>query len=138
MASNFTHLSITREPIGSPHMTQGSEWGSLLTFAGIVRGHEDGRPIRGIHYTAYEDMARTTLSRIARTGRDQFASHGLWIEHRLGFVPAGDPSLFLGIGTPHSKEGLEILSWYLRQVKTEIPIWKEPVSANSPTQQAPI
>jgi molybdopterin synthase catalytic subunit len=85
MPSNFVFLSITREPIDPPNMPQGSEWGSLLTFAGIVRGHEGPAPIQGINYTAYEEMARTTLAEIAREGREKFAAHGLWIEHRIGF-----------------------------------------------------
>jgi molybdopterin synthase catalytic subunit len=134
MAPNFTYLSVTRDPIYPPNLPKGSEWGSVLSFAGIVRGHEDGSPIQGINYTAYEDMARATLTKIANEGREQFAAHGLWIEHRIGFVPTAEPSLFLEIGTPHSKEGSDALSWYLRQVKTKLPIWKEPVPSATQAQ----
>ncbi|MEM7146694.1 MAG: molybdenum cofactor biosynthesis protein MoaE [Verrucomicrobiota bacterium] len=125
MPPSFTHLSITPDPLSPPKLPHNTAWGSQLTFAGIVRGHENGTPIKGINYHVYLSLAKATIDKIAENGRAKFEPHGLWIEHRFNFVPAGEPSLYIAIGTPHSKEGNDILTWYLQTVKSTLPVWKE-------------
>ena len=40
--------------------------GAAILFLGVVRDHNEGRPVDGIHYEAYRDMAEAELRRIAR------------------------------------------------------------------------
>jgi len=100
-----------------------------LSFEGEVRGIEDGRRITGIRYSAYLPMAVRELKKLADAGRQKFPPHKLLIHHSLGVVDAGAPSVIIAVGTPHSALAFEIAQWYLNGLKTQIPIWKEPVFA---------
>ena len=127
MAKKLFHVALTQKEIILPPEEEDAGKGARITFAGIVRGSENDRPIEGIRYSAYEPMAESELLRIARESRESFPGHDLWVEHRLGTVPAGQPSLYIMVATPHSKEGFEIMTWCLHAVKTRVPIWKEPL-----------
>ena len=101
-----------------------------MQFYGIVRDCEDGRQITGIDYRAYPPMAEAKLSGIALEGAGLFEEHTLKLHHRIGFVPAAEPSVIIRVTTRHSQAAFDICRHYLRRLKTEIPIWKPPVFAD--------
>lgn len=103
------------------------EEGAEVQFLGTVRGIEDGRVITGIDYSAYLPMAEKTLIALLEKGRQTHEAHRVFIQHRLGFVAAQQPSLLLRIHTKHSAAAFEICQWYLKEIKTRVPIWKKPV-----------
>lgn len=126
MSKELFHISLTHNRLEIPALPGNTECGAHLAFSGVVRGMEGGKLIDGILYSAYEEMAKPLLEQIAAEGRARFTDHGLWIEHRLGFVPAGEPSLYLLVTTAHSPEAFEITRWYLHEIKTRLTVWKEP------------
>lgn len=103
------------------------EEGAEVQFLGTVRGMEGGRAITGIDYSAYLPMAEKTLTSLLEKGRTQHGPHRVFIQHRLGFVAVEEPSLLLRVHTKHSAEAFEICQWYLKEIKTTVPIWKKPV-----------
>jgi molybdopterin synthase catalytic subunit len=104
-----------------------SEEGAEVQFLGTVRGTETGQSITGIDYSAYLPMAEKTLADLIEKGRARHGPHRVFIQHRLGFVAALEPSLLLRVHTKHSAEAFEICQWYLKEIKTTVPIWKKPV-----------
>lgn len=130
-AIGAAHLSISPTPVnqiaplGTHHSD--SSCGAVLSFEGEVRGIEDGRPIRGIRYSAYLPMAIRELEKLGISGKAKFPDHRLLIHHVLGFVAAGEASVVISVATPHSALAFEITRWYLQELKTRIPIWKEPI-----------
>jgi fumarate hydratase class II len=46
---------------------------------------------------------------------------------RLGFVPAREPSIIILVRTKHSALSFDLCRWYLKEIKTSVPIWKKPV-----------
>ncbi len=123
---------LSEEPIVSGLAPFAPEEGAEVRFLGIVRGSEAGEPIRGIDYSAYLPMAEKTLASLLETGRNSHGPHRVFVQHRLGFVAAEQPSLLLCVQTKHSAEAFAICQWYLHQIKTSVPIWKQPVSRASP------
>jgi len=109
-------------------MPPSREHGADLRFLGVVRDTENGAPIAGIRYSHYEGMALAELERIGAAMREEWPEHLAWVHHRVGFVAAGEASLFIRVLTRHSAPGFEILSEYLRRVKASLPVWKEIVS----------
>lgn len=101
--------------------------GAEVRFLGTVRGMEDGRPISGIDYSAYLPMAEKMLGALVEQGRLEHGPHEVFIQHRLGFVAAEQPSIVIRVRTRHSAEAFELCRWYLKQVKTRVPVWKRPV-----------
>ena len=55
--------------------------------------------------------------------------HRVFIQHRLGFVAAEQPSIVIRVRTKHSAESFDLCRWYLKEIKTSVPIWKKPVFA---------
>ena len=123
----MTKIEITEGAVPDRLLPHSLENGAELRFLGVVRESEEGRRLEGIRYTAYDAMSRALLEEIAEEGSTRFSSHHLAIVHRIGFVPAGEPSILIEVSFPHSGESFDACHWYLREIKTRVPIWKEPI-----------
>lgn len=99
--------------------------GADFRFHGVVRDREDGAPIQGIDYSAYESMALREFEKIGAAMAEEHPEHLARVHHRTGFVPAGEASLLIRVQTKHSAEGFEILRDYLRRIKETVPVWKK-------------
>lgn len=103
------------------------EEGACLRFLGTVRESEQGKRIVGIEYSAYESMAIKELERLCHDFQEAgHADHRVFIQHRLGFVSAREPSIVIDVFTKHSAEGFELCQKYLAAIKKRVPIWKKP------------
>lgn len=115
---------LSEEPIiPDAHLFQENE-GAEVQFLGVVRGSEDGAPIQGIDYSVYRPMAEKMLSELVVRGAAEHGVHRVFIQHRLGFVAAEVPSIIIRVWTKHSAEAFDLCRWYLKEVKTSVPIWK--------------
>jgi len=121
------NLSISEVPVNLNAVSFENRMGADLQFLGIVRADEHGRKLKGIHYSAYQTMAERRLAEIAAEGIRLYGPHPLTIHHVVGFVATGDASVVIRLSLPHSAEAFEATRWYLAQLKTEVPIWKEPI-----------
>lgn len=121
-------IALTTEPLAADQPAFAPDEGAEAQFLGIVRETEDGQRISGIDYTAYEPMALSLLRDLpARAAGAFHAPHRAIIRHRLGFVPAREPSIIIRVRAKHSAEAFDLCRWYLREIKTTVPIWKRPV-----------
>jgi molybdopterin synthase catalytic subunit len=109
-----------------PDMPGGAEAGAILDFRGVVRGLEDGRAIQGIRYEVHEIMAQSQLERLGREAAARFALLDVFIRHRVGFVAAGEASLFIRLTARHRGESLKAMVWLIDELKQKVPIWKHP------------
>jgi molybdopterin synthase catalytic subunit len=123
-------LILSEEPIQTAQTVFKAGEGAEVQFLGVVRGEEDGKAITGIDYSAYLPMAEKMLSELAERGAREHGPHRLFIQHRLGFVAAEQPSIVIRVRTKHSAEAFELCRWYLKEIKTCVPIWKKPVFEN--------
>jgi molybdopterin synthase catalytic subunit len=129
MAADPLPFLLSTDPIkpGAPSFASGE--GAEVQFLGVVRGEEDGRPISGIDYTAYLPMAEKMLRELIERGEREHGPHRVFIQHRLGFVANEEPSIIIRVQTRHSAEAFDICRWYLKEIKTSVPIWKRAVFA---------
>ena len=118
-------LSSDPIPDSTPSFADGE--GAEVRFLGVVRAIEDGRAISGIDYSAYLPMAEKMLQELIESGRTGHGTHDVFIQHRLGFVAAEEPSIVIRVRTRHSAEAFDLCRWYLQEIKTRVPIWKRPV-----------
>lgn len=124
-------ILLSEAPVGAETSTFGEEEGAECQFLGVVRGTEDGRPIRGIEYTAYRPMADRELEKLCARAAETHGPHRVEIRHRLGFVAAREPSILIRIYTGHSAPAFELCRWYLKEIKTSVPIWKKPIFSDA-------
>src|ERR1700720_4026870 len=75
--------------------------GAIVDFWGVVRGLEDGRHIEGIDYEAHPAMAEHQVRLIAQQSAKNFRLKKVIVHHRVGFVSAGEASLFLQVKAGH-------------------------------------
>ncbi len=118
-------IIFTREPIVVPELLLGSlEIGACVEFQGIVRELENGKPLTGIAYDAYEPMARNLLTAHFAELQAHHPCHSVLFIHRLGWVPVGEASLFVRILSAHRGEALRFLTEAVDRLKENVPIWK--------------
>jgi molybdopterin synthase catalytic subunit len=107
-----------------------------VEFWGVVRSLEDGREISGIEYEAHEAMAQHQMELIAKTAAEKFGLKEVLLHHRIGFVAAGEPSLFLRVSSGHRGAAFVASAWVVSELKKKVPIWKRPLLVRQETQSA--
>lgn len=105
--------------------------GALLCFEGIVRPTENGRPITGLRYEAYEPMASRMLRQLADDACRRFGLSAIRVQHSRGEVPVGRCSFRLQVASPHRKEALAAMDEFIDRLKQDVPIWKQPIHPSS-------
>ncbi len=119
-------VQLTDRPIAgstTPEFDPGGV-GAWTEFRGLVRGEEDGRPIRALEYEAYPEMAGKELGRLLGTLLTKHACLGAHVVHRVGVVPAGEAAIYVGIASSHRAEGFAFLIEFMDRLKQDVPIWK--------------
>jgi len=120
-----TRIEFTRSPIVPPAPEFSSrEIGACLEFFGVVRELENGKKIPGLFYEAYEPMARAQLEKIFRELAARHPCEEILFIHRLDFVPVGEASLFVRIGSRHRQASLTLMGELIDRLKADVPVWK--------------
>jgi molybdopterin synthase catalytic subunit len=122
----YSHLGP--EPIDPRALearVSGPGHGAIATFAGIVRDHHEGRRVRRLEYTAYEDMAGRVLAAIVDEAAVRFGTPAIAVQHRLGPLAVGETSVVVAAAAVHRREALAACAWVIDEVKARAPIWKK-------------
>jgi molybdopterin synthase catalytic subunit len=104
--------------------------GGIVTFQGIVRDKEGGNVIEGIDYEAFMKMAEHQFSKIFNEVESRWPIEAIRLVHRIGFVEAGLPSLWVEVTAAHRREAFEACEYLIDQMKVRVPIWKHPRRQN--------
>ncbi len=127
MATWHPEILITTAPLESrPNIWNGAA-GASIDFWGVVRAREEEREISGIEYETHQAMAQHQLEMIARAARAEFDLQEILLHHRVGFVPAGEASLFLRVTSAHRGAAYQGSAWIVAELKQKVPIWKRPI-----------
>ncbi len=97
--------------------------GAVVVFEGVTR------EVPALEYEAYPEMA---LERLATIASDCRAQHGLLavaIEHRVGRVPLGEPSVVVAASAAHRAEAFAGAAAAIERIKQQAPIWKRELDA---------
>jgi molybdopterin synthase catalytic subunit len=129
----FCDIRITKQPLDAADLRFSRTEGAVVDFFGVVRTIENEQFIDGIEYEAFEAMAQRQLALIADEARDRYGLVSVIIHHRIGFVPAGEASLFVRVSARHRRAAFEGSSQIIEQLKQAVPIWKHPVYASVQT-----
>lgn len=103
--------------------------GAVSIFVGRVRDDEtDGKRVKAIEYSAYDDMAVKEAEEIVRTVRSAFSDvRSVIIVHSTGIVRAGEASLFIMVTSGHRDHGTRACRHTLEMVKERLPVWKKEI-----------
>jgi molybdopterin synthase catalytic subunit len=118
---------LTRDPIDPAALVREvvrPANGAVLLFLGVVREVNDGRPVTGIEYSAYEAMAEREMGAIVAEAADRFGTLDLVIEHRLGELALEEASVGIAVAHPHRGGAYDVSRWLIEELKRRVPIWK--------------
>lgn len=100
--------------------------GAVVDFAGVVRAREEEELIGGIEYEAHTEMAEHQIREVQKEAIQMHRLLAVTIWHRIGFVPAGEMSLFVRVRAAHRAAAFRGSSWIVDRLKERLPIWKHP------------
>jgi len=127
MANSVSEVLLTKERLEAPKEGDvDPASGAIVDFWGVVRPSEGGRQIDGIDYEANEAMAEHQMKLIADAAIKKFQLQSVVLHHRIGFVRAGEASLFLRVASQHRAAAFDASKWIVDELKKKVPIWKKP------------
>lgn len=100
------------------------EDGAVVLFLGVVRDHNDGRPVSGMEYEAYREMAEDVLDEIAGEVTGRWDTERVAVVHRIGALDVGEVSVAIAVSTPHRADAYEASRYVIEQIKARLPVWK--------------
>jgi molybdopterin converting factor subunit 1 len=92
--------------------------GAVVVFEGVTR------EVPELDYEAYAEMALEKLRAIAVEEAERHGLCAAAVEHRVGTVPLGEPSVIVAASAPHRGEAFAGARALIDRVKAEAPIWK--------------
>jgi molybdopterin synthase catalytic subunit len=107
--------------------------GAIVTFAGIVRNHDDGRTVTLLEYEAHPS-AEDVLVAVAESVASDFPGLRIAIEHRIGSLAVGDLALACAVSSAHRAEAFAACARLVDDVKKQVPIWKQQHFADGTTE----
>jgi molybdopterin synthase catalytic subunit len=122
-------VAVTSAPLDLQGLTaeiaQGATGdGAVVTFAGLVRDHNQGRRVQFLEYEAYEPLAVRALGRILEEAGAAWPGARLAVHHRIGRLEIGDASIIIVAASPHRADAFAACRYVIERVKQVVPIWK--------------
>lgn len=127
MAISVCEVSLTESPLVLPEANGDPQAGAVVIFWGAVRATEEGREITGIQYEAHLAMAEHQMQLVAENAAKKFDVREIFVRHRIGFVPAAEPSVVVRVASGHRGAAFAASQWIMDELKRVVPIWKHPV-----------
>lgn len=120
-------LFLTREPIDPVRLVNAvaaDEHGATASFIGVVRNHQDGRPVTRLEYSAYDAMAEAECQRIVTEAEQRWPAR-IALLHRVGALAIGDVAVAIAAGSGHRGAAFDACRYVIEEVKRRVPIWKK-------------
>jgi molybdopterin synthase catalytic subunit len=106
--------------------------GGVATFLGVVRDHNDGRPVTLLEYEAYGTMAEAELARILVEIAAEVQGVRVAATHRVGALHVGDVAVACAASAPHRGEAFRACRELIDRIKARLPIWKREHGPDGP------
>src|ERR1041385_2747655 len=95
MTSPDTTIRLQREPFDAAaeaaRLKHGrTDVGAVVTFTGVCRGDENGKPIAALTLEHYPDMAEAEIARHAEEASKRWPLAGVTVIHRFGRIEPGE------------------------------------------------
>lgn len=125
-----TWVSISAQPIDAAELlakvTEPGA-GAVVTFAGVVRDNNLGRPVNFLEYEAYAEMAEAKMRQVIAEARQRWPKiRRVAAVHRVGRLELGEMAVLIAVGAPHRDDGaFETARYAIDRIKEIVPIWKK-------------
>jgi molybdopterin synthase catalytic subunit len=129
MAPPSSRVSLTEEPI-QPHLLLAEvatpSAGATVLFLGTARDHSDDvAGVTHLEYDAYREHVEPVLALIVEEAAGKWPILAVVVEHRVGRVEVGEPSVAVAVSSAHRADAFEAARYVIDELKTRAPIWKQ-------------
>ena len=136
--SNLATIRLQREPFDAgaeaAKLTRGrSDIGAVVTFAGICRGDENGKPIAALTLEHYPGMAEAEIARHVEAAESRWSLLGLTVIHRYGRIEPGEDIVLVVTASSHRHDAFAAAEFLMDYLKTRAPFWKQVEAADRKT-----
>ena len=100
--------------------------GAVVSFAGVVRNHDDGRSVTELEYHAHPSAAEV-VAEVAAGIATRDGVIAVAVSHRVGMLAIGDIALAAAVSAAHRGEAFAACSDLVDEVKHRLPVWKRQV-----------
>jgi|SRR6185295_8660195 len=104
---------------------EGGDVGALLTFTGVCRGKENGKPITALTLEHYPGMAEAEIERHIEEARSRWPLIGVHIAHRVGRIKPGEIIVFVATASEHRQAAFSAAEFLMDYLKIHAPFWKK-------------
>ena len=102
------------------------ENGAESIFIGKVRNENDKKKVIAVTYDTHDQAVIKTFHTICNSAKDKFDKNSkIFLEHTKGYVPVGEISILIAVGSGHRDEAFKICRYILEEIKHKSPIWKK-------------
>jgi molybdopterin synthase catalytic subunit len=131
-------VRIQREPFDiateTAKLTRGrTDIGAVVTFTGVCRGDENGKPIASLTLEHYPDMAEQEISRHVAEAQSRWPLLGVSVIHRHGRLVPGDDIVLVVTASSHRPAAFAAAEFLMDYLKTQAPFWKQVEQAGNKT-----
>ena len=123
---------ITEKIIESEKLRQtmlSSRAGAYCSYEGWVRDHNEGKGVNSLHYSAYEELAKTIGCKILDEAESKFQVESA-IVHRVGDLSVADIAVWVGVTAHHRGDTFLAWRYIIDNIKHRLPVWKKEVYNN--------
>jgi molybdopterin synthase catalytic subunit len=99
--------------------------GAVVTFTGICRGDENGKPIAALTLEHYPGMAEQEISRHVEEARSRWPLTGVTVIHRHGRITPGEDIVLVITASSHRDAAFAAAEFLMDYLKTRAPFWKQ-------------
>src|SRR3954468_13423492 len=122
-------IRLQREPIvaatEASTLTGGrTDIGAVVTFTGICRGDENGKPIAALTLEHYPAMAEAEITRHVQDAESRWALLGVTVIHRYGRIGPGEDIVLVVTASSHRQDAFAAAEFLMDYLKTRAPFWK--------------
>jgi molybdopterin synthase catalytic subunit len=122
-------IRLQREPFDSAGevsaLTRGrTDIGAVVTFTGICRADENGKPIAALTLEHYPSMAEAEISRHVRDAESRWTLLGVTVIHRYGRIEPGEDIVLVVTASSHRQDAFAAAEFLMDYLKTRAPFWK--------------
>jgi molybdopterin synthase catalytic subunit len=133
-----TTIRLQREPFDVAaeleRMTHGrTDFGAVVTFTGLCRADENGKPIAALTLEHYPGMAEAEIGRHVEEAYARWPLLGVTVIHRFGRLEPGDVIVLVATASSHREAAFAAASFLMDYLKTRAPFWKQVESVGDKT-----
>lgn len=131
-------IRIQREPFDiaaeTAELTRGrTDIGAVVTFTGVCRGDENGKPITALTLEHYPGMAEQEIARHVGEAQARWPLLGVTVVHRHGRLTPGEDIVLVITASSHRQSAFAAAEFLMDYLKTHAPFWKQVEQASTKT-----